>query len=55
MSCAGFAGTGHAFEQIENGGATVYVIADGALDWHEWWATTILTSTVRQVGRRRQP
>ena len=20
-----------------------------------WWATTILTGTVRQVGRRRQP
>ncbi|MCE8441743.1 DUF2207 domain-containing protein [Rhodovulum sulfidophilum] len=34
-----------AFEQIEDGGGTVYVMADGALDWHEGLTTAIAFPT----------
>ena len=34
-----------AFEQIEDGGSTVYVMADGALDWHEGLTTAIAFPT----------
>lgn len=34
-----------AFEQIEDGGRTVYVMADGVLDWHEGMTTAIAFPT----------